>query len=183
MNSADVDTKICPYCAKTIKVAAIVCRYCGRDLGQQVASPVNYSPPGPVTPAAVYSPPNPATPVVAQKTKGDSALGAVLIIGLILVSAWWVLSLVFGGGSGGVKGPPTPSTAAIKSILTLVSLLLAVGGVFALFVVAVRRSPKLAIICLIFPICFLALLDSDDGRKAWGILSLGLLLASVGTLQ
>jgi len=33
------DSRICPWCAETIKAAAVVCRYCGRDVEPVVAAP------------------------------------------------------------------------------------------------------------------------------------------------
>jgi len=45
-------TRQCPFCAETIQAAAIVCRYCGRDLVEQPAAPV-------VPPAAPAAPTGP----------------------------------------------------------------------------------------------------------------------------
>lgn len=67
----------------------------------------------------------------------------------------------------------------ISQILLLVSVLIAVGGGIALFVVAARRDQKLFFVSWIFPFMLLVLLDSADGRKAWAIFALGLLLPFV----
>lgn len=40
---ADNSTKICPFCAETIKTAAIICRYCQRDLPPHPVSSVEAS--------------------------------------------------------------------------------------------------------------------------------------------
>lgn len=49
MTEESNDTKVCPFCAETIKAAAIVCKHCGRDLpagaeaaeASEPAAPVN----------------------------------------------------------------------------------------------------------------------------------------------
>ncbi len=69
---------------------------------------------------------------------------------------------------------------AIGWILIVLSIFFVARGVAELLKLAFSRGGLVVLLCLIFPILLLVYLEDERGRKAWGSVSLGLILMVIG---
>ncbi len=68
-------------------------------------------------------------------------------------------------------------------ILIVPSIFLVAWGIAELLKLAFSQGCGFGLLCLIFPVLFIAFLGNEKGQKAWGSLSLGIILLFIGWLM